>query len=183
MELHSMSLALQGNWTKWKDDIHPANLKWKDLINTRNPKIIAHRLNSFINCLPTPSNLAAWGYASSPLCPLCKEAKGTQMHILSSCRVALEQKRYSWRHDSVLVNIELYIQNHLSKHNDQKAIVPPRIFIPFVKAREKIPHIKPPRRNLLSDAVDWCCQVDYCGNEKIFPPEICSSNLRPDIVL
>ena len=183
MELHSMSLALQGNWTKWKDDIHPANLKWKDLINIRNPKIIAHRLNSFINCLPTPSNLAAWGYVSSPLCPLCKEAKGTQMHIFSSCRVALEQKRYSWRHDSVLANIELYIQNHLSKHNDQKAIVPPRIFIPFVKAREKIPHIKPPRRNLLSDAVDWCCQVDYCGNEKIFPPEICSSNLRPDIVL
>jgi len=37
-ELHSMSLALQGGWTKWRENVKPRDLKWKDLIFLKNPQ-------------------------------------------------------------------------------------------------------------------------------------------------
>ena len=100
-ELHSMSLALQGGWTKWRENVKPRDLKWKDLIFLKNPKIFSHYLNASISTLPTPSRLHLWGYSPSPLCSLCDDnKKGTLMHIFSNCKVALLQGRYSWRHDS-----------------------------------------------------------------------------------
>ena len=48
-ELHSMSLTQQGGWTKWRDNVHPRDLKWNDLLFLKNPKIFSHHLNASIS--------------------------------------------------------------------------------------------------------------------------------------
>jgi len=71
-ELHSMSLPLQGTWTKWREQVSPRDLKWKDLIFLKSPKIYSHFLNATINCLPSPRRLNSWGYIPTATCPLCE---------------------------------------------------------------------------------------------------------------
>lgn len=106
------------------------------------------------------------------------------MHILSFCKVALAQGRYSWRHDSVLSNIEPVLRAYINRQNDKKLDSTPVRLIKFVKAGERAPKQKSHvRKHLLSDANDWKLQVDYKGKECPFPPNICTTSLRPDIVI
>ena len=86
----------------------------KSFVDCAQPRLISFILNSTINCLPTPEMLSLWGYRSSGSCPLCAHPQCTLSHILVGCNVALSQKRYTWRHDSVLAilkpELEKYIQ-------------------------------------------------------------------------
>ena len=59
-------------------------------------------LRAGANCLPTPMNLCRWNYRVSNSCPLCQSPNGTTAHILNGCPEALNQGRFSWKHDSVL---------------------------------------------------------------------------------
>ena len=52
--------------------------------------------------LPTPLNLKRWHYRVSSTCPLCDSPNPTTAHILNNCKEALNQGRFSWRHDSIL---------------------------------------------------------------------------------
>ena len=52
--------------------------------------------------LPTPLNLKRWRMRVDPRCPLCNHHHPTVQHILSACPTALQQGRYTWRHDSAL---------------------------------------------------------------------------------
>jgi hypothetical protein len=64
--------------------------------------------------LPTADNLKRWGKCTSDVCKVCKGLeKQTLNHVLSSCSIALEQSRYTWRHDSVLRTICDFIGAHL----------------------------------------------------------------------
>ena len=47
-------------------------------------------------------DLARWNIITSPKCAHCQAPKPTTNHILTGCPVALDQSRYTWRHDSVL---------------------------------------------------------------------------------
>ena len=99
------------------------------------------------------------------------------------CEVALKQKRYSWRHDSVLATLEPALQQHITTQNESKKKIGKKL-ITFVKPGER--KSKKPSNSLshlLSGANDWQCQVDYRDKSKIFPPAICPSPLRPDIVI
>ena len=58
-------------------------------------------LNSSIYTLPTMNNLKLWSKASSDKCHLCGNRDRTH-HCLSSCKVSLDQKRYTWRHDNLI---------------------------------------------------------------------------------
>ena len=142
-----MTLAQQGGWTKWRENVKPRDLKWKDLIFLKNPKIFSHYLNASISSLPTPSRLHLWGYSPSPFCSLCNDnKKGTLMHIFSNCKVALLQGRYSWRHDSVLKVMEPTLLKHIKTHNDNKTHSPAKPFIKFVKKERRtmsVHHLPP----------------------------------------
>lgn len=59
-------------------------------------------LRAGADCLPTPMNLCRWNYRMSNSCPLCQSSNATTAHILNECLEALNQGRFSWRHDSVL---------------------------------------------------------------------------------
>ena len=58
-------------------------------------------LNSVANTLPTGNNLLQWGKSTTDLCKLCK-CRETTCHVLNNCKVALDQGKYTWRHDNIL---------------------------------------------------------------------------------
>ena len=53
------------------------------------------------------------GLRVSPACPLCHQNPCTSAHIIVGCPQALEDSRYTWRHDSVLLDLFRSIQHHL----------------------------------------------------------------------
>ena len=55
-------------------------------------------LRAGADCLPT----CHWKYRVSNSCPLCQSPNATTTHILNGCPKALNQGRFSWRHDSLL---------------------------------------------------------------------------------
>ena len=66
--------------------------------------ILKFAMNAGLNTLPTLDNLKRWGKRVSDRCPFCGNTQ-TLLHILSNCQVALDQGRFTWRHNSVLSNI------------------------------------------------------------------------------
>ena len=54
--------------------------------------------------LPTRSALRRWGLSThtDTKCPICNEEVQTVRHVLTGCKVALEQGRYTFRHDLIL---------------------------------------------------------------------------------
>ena len=58
-------------------------------------------LNAGIDTLPTPANLKRWKYSSSDKCKLCGN-RGTTNHYLNCCKVMLDTKRYTWRHNNII---------------------------------------------------------------------------------
>jgi len=58
-------------------------------------------LNASINTLSTQDNLKLWNKSTSDKCALCGNRDST-LHTLTGCKVALDQKRYTWRHDNIV---------------------------------------------------------------------------------
>ena len=54
------------------------------------------------NALPTKTNLKRWGLSPSSDCSFCL-AQESLLHIVSDCKVYLQQGRYTWHHDSILM--------------------------------------------------------------------------------
>ena len=61
---------------------------------------------------------------TDPRCPLCNSRCPTTLHILNGCPVALNQGRYTWRHDSVLANIVSFLSPLLDKDQQLFADLP-----------------------------------------------------------
>jgi hypothetical protein len=74
--------------------------------------VIRFALNASINWTVTPDLLNKMKFVKSAHCSLCGYHQCTQFHILVDCPAALRQKRYTWRHDSVL--------NYIKKTNSPK---------------------------------------------------------------
>ena len=57
-------------------------------------------LNSFTHTLPTQDNLKLWGkiFSDSHLC----KNRDLTTHCLNSCRVSLNQVRFTWRHNNIV---------------------------------------------------------------------------------
>ena len=74
---------------------------WKSFIYNMKKGTLKFYLNSVSNTLPTGNNLLQWGKATSDRCKLCQNRE-TTCHVLNGCKVALDQGKYTWRHDSIL---------------------------------------------------------------------------------
>ena len=182
MLTHTASLAQQGVWTHWNDCV-PFPLPWHQLIH-KPPKLISFVLSSFINSARTPDMLKLWGYKKSAECSLCKKEQCTLAHIITGCRVALRQKRYTWRHDSVLKTLEPFLKSHIDKQNKSVERPKPLQPIDFVSKGEKPKALrKQLRPHLLQPADDWKLLIDYDNNPIVFPPEVYATDLRPDIII
>ena len=77
---------------------------WHDIVCRIPSNIICFARRSLILSLGNNSNLRRWNIRDSAGCDLCQKMQ-TQLHVFSNCKVALEQGRYTWRHDSILLTI------------------------------------------------------------------------------
>ena len=66
--------------------------------------VLRFAINAGLNTLPSLDNLKRWGKRVNDRCPFCGNTQ-TLLHILSNCQVALNQGRYTWRHNLVLSNL------------------------------------------------------------------------------
>ena len=67
--------------------------------------------------MPTPSIRKLWyGTKVDATCKVCKSGQQCSLsHVLARCPVALEQGRYKWRHDSILLQIFKIVREARSK--------------------------------------------------------------------
>ena len=166
----------QGAMTRWEVPEH--RLSHRDMINTSETRI-KFLTKAVYDLLPTPANKNKW-FGEEAKCNLCNE-RGTLNHILTGCKTALSQGRYTWRHNQVLKEISDRIKEKASSSK----VVPQKVkSVTFVKEGEK----KPERdqnncnRSYLDTAQDWEVRVDLNGRLRI-PTSITTTDLRPDIVL
>ena len=60
-------------------------------------------LNASIDTLPTKTNLKQWGKLTNDKC-FCG-LRQTLNHVMNCCRICLDQRRYTYRHDNILLYI------------------------------------------------------------------------------
>ena len=170
------SLGKQGAHTRW--EVPEKKLSHREIINTSETSL-KFLVKAVYDLLPTPSNKKIW-FDGEETCNLCGGI-GTLTHILSSCKVALNQGRYTWRHDQVLRQIALYVEAKCKNHNKQPRREEKKI--QFVKAGEKrAPTQKSLPGSYLDGAIDWQLRTDLDGNIK-FPTQVADTNKRPDMIL
>ena len=171
----AVQLGSQGAWTKW--NLPERQLTWSDIWQYE-PLRLKFLLRSVYDVLPTPANLNRWKLTENPECSLCGKI-GTLEHILSSCRTALTQGRYRWRHDAVLRQLADVLERERKKKRPKPK--PGASFIPFVKEGTKATAKAKHTGGILPGASDWELKADL-DKKLVFPP-IVQTSLRPDIVL
>ena len=166
----------------------PLDFSWNTLIHGPGKRIISFLLNATQNTLPSPHFRKVQGFQDDDKCALCRET-GFVLHILSGCKVSLYTGRYNWRHDSILYTMLPMLEKHIGSQNTTKisSQIVSHITESFVPASKKpatdstSKHSS--RQHLLSHANDWKLLVDLHHLPIIFPPEICVTDQRPDIVI
>jgi hypothetical protein len=172
--VRAVSMKKQGNWLRW-DGARQKKLTWADVWKMESHKL-SFLLKSVYDVLPSPTNLYTWGLAEDPNCKLCGRPANLE-HVLSSCRTALTQGRYRWRHDRVLAALAGSIDTARKKERSIRK----GQFIKFVKRGEEKKTNKD-ESGLLAIAKDWEMRADL-KKQLVFPTEVFSTRLRPDIVL
>ncbi len=183
---HSAQLARQGAWSKWADRTEPFDFSWRNLIYKVSPHVIKFVIHAAINWVKTPDLMSLWGKYSSSKCFLCGHPICSITHILSGCKTARNEKRYNWRHDSVLYTLELTLRPFIENFNNSRSSVIPVISRSFVPSGEASPSTGPRKKSpksCLDGARDWELLVDYDHKKIVFPPEIYATPERPDIII
>ena len=192
-----LQLSQQSKWYEWQDLIN-LDLKWNEIMYSYSPSMLSFLINSIQDTLPDPVNLRRWSKSKEANCSLCGWKFCSQIHILCSCKVALDQGRISWRHDSILNAIEKWIKSSKlssTKNNTAnddhyldgplKTTLPDSLSMSFVKEGTKVKRNtkKKQHGNWWGVAKDWKILVDRRDQQYQIPPEIAASNLRPDMCI
>lgn len=177
----AVSLAKQGQWTRW-DSVERRKISWKDMW-AMEARQLSFIIRATYDVLPTPVNLHQW-YGEDPGCALCS-TPATLRHVLSGCKTSLAQGRYTWRHNQVLKILASTLEDKRAATNSlpspasnhQQATT-------FVREGAKVTRsgLTPSERGQLRLARDWKMLADI-GRQLVFPPEIATTTLRPDLVL
>ncbi|GFO02902.1 polyprotein [Plakobranchus ocellatus] len=170
----------QGQWTNWDTAIH-RSLTWNDIWHMA-PLRISFLIRSVYDLLPSNANLVRWGKKDDPTCPLCQGRQTTE-HVLSSCKVALSQGRYTWRHNRVLRELVSVIST--AKGEIHPSSTSSTVFT--TEGGVKKWHggritINIHRKSLLDGCNDWVVSADLPEWER-HPDVIRKTALRPDIVI
>ena len=183
------SLDMQCRWATWREDVLPMDMSWHRLFEMGD-SMVGFVLKAVYGTLMTPALVSNWSEEEDGKCKLCDDATGTIKHILSGCKVALAQGRYTWRHDKVLKQISEQVMFHCTKRVNKQSnmsVENPKYinFIPIggrsvttdgnrVKHKDTF--------GILSGANDWTVLTDL-GKQLKFPSEIATTRLRPDLVI
>lgn len=182
---HAHQLKMQKAWIHWSEHTTPFDFSWKSLLFKHSPNLVKFVLHASINWVKTPDLLKIWGLRKECHCLLCGAKQCSLHHIIANCQYSLNNKRYTWRHDSVLRVFHSFLSEHLAEINKKSAstAIPP-LYSSFVAAGSS-GHKKPldSKCSLLSGAKDWSLLVDFDSCPIVFPPEIFATNSRPDIII
>ena len=102
--LHATQLAHFGEWCKW-DGIMAQDKIWQAAIYDYNDTLFQWTIKAIEDQCPSPQVLKCWRLIENANCPVCSAAGCSLKHILAGCKTALNQNRYLWRHDSILLAI------------------------------------------------------------------------------
>ena len=103
--LTSQSLVIKA---MWEESFAENVAHWHSTMNSL-PKNIYNFITRYLNnTLPTLKNLTLWKLSSSGLCKACLNPQNLQ-HVITSCKIHLEQGRLTWRHNSVLKTLAEYL--------------------------------------------------------------------------
>ena len=175
----ALSLQVQGQWMRWENYVKN-DLSWKSILALP-PNLLAFCISSTYDVLPSPSNLKRWRITDEASCFLCQKNVCTTAHVLGACKVALSQGRFTFRHDSILLELTGNLTKFISELPTSATSKVNKIR--FVKAGKYVPKTKPPMpTGLLHLAEDWILLSDLNGSY-IFPGHIAISSLRPDIII
>lgn len=108
-------LIVQGNFLKLIES-ESSDLTWRSIIYNLPRGVLSFAVRSAIDFLPTFNNLKTWGKRTNTACKLCSN-KETLQHILNICSTALNQGRFTWRHNSVLSIILSRLHDVISDHS------------------------------------------------------------------
>ena len=61
------------------------------------------------NTLANDTNLSKWGFKKFAKCDVC-DGNQTLAHVVGERKTALDEKRYKWRHDSILAVLLNFIK-------------------------------------------------------------------------
>ena len=120
---------------KWESAV-PRKITWKTLWKME-PIRIQFTIRSTYDLLPTPTNLMRWGMSDDAKCGLCSEP-GHLEHILSSCKTALTQRRFTWRHDTVLRKLAHHLELKRVHANKSETKAVRKEGLKFVKAGQTV---------------------------------------------
>ena len=88
---------------------------WQHVVDRMPSNIFSFCRRALILALPTKANLKTWNIAKSNICSLCTKSSETQHHMLNNCSRAIEEGRYTWRHDSVLHTMGYHLEKLINK--------------------------------------------------------------------
>ena len=151
--------SLQGEFIKWCSFLR-LDLAWKTILAMPKP-LLSFCLGATFDTLSSPSNL--YRCHSQPSCYLCSKAVCLTAHILGACKVAVQQGRFTYHHDSVLQAFLSALETSLSSYSVSESLQHHRNFvIPGTKITKSMKKL---HTGLLYLAPDWRVMSD--SNNKL----------------
>ena len=98
-ELTTQSLVIKAIWDL---TLQKSAVIWSSMIDKLPARIYNFTIRYLSNTLPNGSNAVKWGITDLATCVLYNE---TLAHIVGNCKTALDESRFDWSHDSVLINL------------------------------------------------------------------------------
>ena len=104
-KLTTQSLVIRSIWDQSCVKYNP---EWCKVLDSLPKNMYSFVTRYLSNCLANGTNAIKWGITNSPKCLFCSE-KQTLQHVVSGCIISLNEKRWNWRHDSILINIARFM--------------------------------------------------------------------------
>ena len=171
-------LSTQGASFSW--EVPQKILRDRDILTLPESRL-TFLMKSVYDLLPTPANKNRWFKTDEFNCKLCGES-GSLNHILTGCKIALSQGRYTWRHNKVLEELSGWIDKKRITNNQLP--LRKKSWIKFVKGGSRVmtDKLRQPTECYLSTARDWKLKTDL-GSRLTVPERIMRTTLRPDMIL
>jgi hypothetical protein len=115
-------LTFQGDFIKLLID-EKENMTWKSFVNNLPKGVLSFALKACSNGLNTPDNLSRWGIRKTDKCVLCKNPSSLK-HILNWCPKALNEGRFTWRHNSVLSHFATNLKRNINEGQELYSDLP-----------------------------------------------------------
>ncbi len=177
--VQAVAQGQQGRWTTW-EGVTSRVVSWADFWKLPQARL-SFLIRATYDTLPSPRNLHQW-LGTEQTCDLCGTINASLQHILSGCNIALAQGRFRWRHDQVLKKLAEVVEIRRQEANSENPVGGQQRFH-FLREGDPTPDTnRRPLPTSLTPGSEWKMEADL-GRQLHFPRTICTTTLRPDMVL